>query len=219
MAIKKAKNEIETLEQYRIALENVYREQVIAQEMHQLGYGQETIEKGKQLLEETRQAYDARQYKSDQESASYDRYAQRKKELEKFYGLHRKKAKIIFRKEPMIMERLELDSRVPAAYLKWLETVKKFYTVSLSDELIQAKLLRLRVTEDELHEGNKRIEELEELRAEYLKAKGIAQDSTKHKDAAFNKLDDWMSEFYSVARIALEENQQLLESLGKFVRS
>jgi hypothetical protein len=40
----------------------------------------------------------------------------------------------------------------------------------------------------------------------------------KNKDTAFAKLDDWMSEFYAVPRIGLEDNPQLLESLGKVVK-
>jgi hypothetical protein len=28
--------------------------------------------------------------------------------------------------------------------------------------------------------------------------------------------DDWMSEFYAVAKIGLEDNPQLLEALGKY---
>jgi hypothetical protein len=36
--------------------------------------------------------------------------------------------------------------------------------------------------------------------------------------AIFYKLDDWMSEFYAVPRIGLEDNPQLLESLGKVVK-
>ena len=63
------------------------------------------------------------------------------------------------------------------------------------------------------------ITDLEAARAEYLREKGESQDSTKIKDAAFAKIDDWMSEFYAVAKIALEDNPQLLESLGKLVRS
>lgn len=54
---------------------------------------------------------------------------------------------------------------------------------------------------------------------EYLLKKGESQDATKLKDSAFGEIDDWMSEFYAVAKIALEDNPQLLESLGKFVRS
>ncbi len=39
------------------------------------------------------------------------------------------------------------------------------------------------------------------------------------KDAAFAKIDDWMSEFYAEAKIELEDNPQLLEALGKTVKS
>lgn len=52
-----------------------------------------------------------------------------------------------------------------------------------------------------------------------MKEKGESQDATKLKDTAFGELDDWMREFYAVAKIALEDNPQLLESLEKFVRN
>lgn len=67
--------------------------------------------------------------------------------------------------------------------------------------------------------ANTLISELETARAVYLKEKGESQDATKIKDAAFAKTDDWMSEFYAVAKIGLEDNPQLLEALGKTVRS
>ncbi|MFZ2284028.1 MAG: hypothetical protein WAV86_09145, partial [Lutibacter sp.] len=63
------------------------------------------------------------------------------------------------------------------------------------------------------------IAALTSARTEYLREKGESQDSTMSKDKAFREIDDWMSEFYAVAKIALEEKPQLLESLGKFVIS
>ncbi len=60
---------------------------------------------------------------------------------------------------------------------------------------------------------------MDTARAVYLKEKGESQDATKIKDAAIAKLDDWMSEFYAVAKIGLEDNPQLLEVLGKTVRA
>lgn len=63
------------------------------------------------------------------------------------------------------------------------------------------------------------LRKLEKSRAEYLREKEGSQDSTKIKDAALAKMDDWMSEFYAVAKIALEDNPKLLEVLGIFVRS
>ena len=76
-----------------------------------------------------------------------------------------------------------------------------------------------KITLDDLTAADTLIGDLEAARAEYLREKGESQDATKEKDAAFAKMDDWMSEFYAVAKIALEDKPQLLESLGKFVRS
>ena len=97
--------------------------------------------------------------------------------------------------------------------------MKKFYTVASSDSEIQSKLVRLKITTEELNGTIEQISNLELARAEYLREKGESQDATKQKDKAFGEIDDWMSEFYAVAKIALEDNPQLLESLGKFVRS
>jgi len=90
--------------------------------------------------------------------------------------------------------------------------------VATTDTAIQTKLARLAITADSLTAGNTLITELEAARAEYLKEVGESQDATKAKDAAFAKMDDWMSEFYAVARIGLEDNPQLLEALGKVVK-
>lgn len=79
-------------------------------------------------------------------------------------------------------------------------------------------MARLAITADSLTAANTLITELETARAEYLKEVGESQDATKAKDAAFAKMDDWMSEFYAVARIGLEDNPQLLEALGKIVK-
>jgi hypothetical protein len=39
------------------------------------------------------------------------------------------------------------------------------------------------------------------------------------KNAAFKKLDAWMREFYAVAKVALYDTPQLMEALGKQVKS
>ena len=114
---------------------------------------------------------------------------------------------------------MAISGSLPRTYIKWLEVVKKFYSVSISDTAIQSKIARLKINPEDLNAANDMISDLEAARALYLKEKGESQDSTKLKDAAFDKLDDWMSEFYAVAKIGLEDNPQLLESLGKVVKS
>ena len=219
MAVKRTVSETATLERYRVALENVVSQNEIATIMAEFGYDSALIEEGKQLFTLTRQAYDLNVKEDDETSLAYSNYSEKRNLLTDTYSLHRKKAKVIFRKDLETMKRLSLDGSIPAAYVSWLETAKKFYLEVLADTEVQTKLSRLKITAEDLNAANTLISELETARSEYLKEKGESQDSTKQKDSTFANLDDWMSEFYAVARIALEDNIQLLEALGVIVRN
>ena len=219
MPLKKNQTEAEALEQYRVSFENVEKQPEIATIMAEFGYDETLLTEGKTLLTKTRQAFDFNKKEDDETSEAYKNFTTLKDNLATTYTLHRKKAKVIFRKESTTLNKLSLSGSLPTAYIKWLETVKKFYTVASSDSEIQSKLVRLKITTEELNGTIEQISNLELARAEYLREKGESQDATKQKDKAFGEIDDWMSEFYAVAKIALEDNPQLLESLGKFVRS
>ena len=219
MATKRTLSEAEVLEQYRVSFENVEKQSAIATIMAAFGYDETLLTEGKTLLTKTRAAFDFNKKEDDETSEAYKNFTTLKENLATTYTLHRKKAKVIFRKESTTLNKLSLSGSLPTAYIKWLETVKKFYTVASSDSEIQSKLVRLKITTEELNGTIEQISNLELARAEYLREKGESQDATKQKDKAFGEIDDWMSEFYAVAKIALEDNPQLLESLGKFVRS
>lgn len=219
MATKRTVSEAETLEQYRVALDNAVNQPEIASTMAEFGYDEAMINEGKILLTKTREAFDFNKKEDDETTESYSNFATSKEILTKSYILHRKKAKVIFKNEPTSLSKLALTGSLPTSYINWLETVKKFYAVASTDTTIQSKLLRLKVTPEEITNAFGFISNLEETRAIYLREKGESQDATKIKDKAFAAIDTWMSEFYAVARIALEDSPQLLESIGKFVRS
>jgi len=217
MATRPKFSEAETLEQYRIALENVESQTEIATVMAELGYDSAVIGEGKTLLAETRSTYDLNKTEDDETSTAYAGFSSKKEQLEDTFTLHRKKAKVVFRNDSLTADRLAISGAMPRTYVKWLESAKKFYSVASTDTGIQSKLSRLKISAEDLTTANTLISELETARAEYLKEKGESQDATKAKDSAFAKMDDWMSEFYAVAKIGLEDNPQLLEALGKTV--
>jgi hypothetical protein len=219
MATRRTQSEAAILEQYRVALENVEKQPQIAAIMTEFGYGPETVAEGKTMLAATRQSYETNKTEDDETSEAYKLFDTKKEELSEIYSTDRKKAKVVFRNEPLTLERLGISGTTPRAYVRWLETVKTFYSEALVDETIKNKLARLQVTPDGLNAANALIGELESARAGYLLEKGESQEATKTKDAAFSQLDDWMRDFYDVARIALDENPQLLEALGLLVRS
>lgn len=218
MATKRTKSEAETLELYRISLENVGKQPTIAASMAGIGYDVATISEGKALLKKTRQTFDINRFEARKTAAAYADFLAAKATLGKTYGYHRKISKIIFKKDTLTLNRLALSGSMPKAYIAWLETVKTFYRVSTTDPSIQDKLARLKITADALHSAQTIINKLETTRTFYLRKKGESQNATKTKNKTFEKLDKWMAEFYAVAKIALEDKPQLMESLGKLVK-
>ena len=219
MATKSKNSEAAILEQFRVALENVTNQPEIAANMAEYGYHFEIINEGKMLLEATRAAYNANKTEDDETSAAYKNFSDKKNQLEEMYSLHRKKAKVVFRNDPLVLDKLAVSGVLPKAYVKWLEAIRKFYSDAIANPDIQFRLERLRVSRPDLDTANVMINELETARAVYLRELGESQEATRTKDAAFAKIDDWMGEFYAVAKIALEEKPQLLEALGKSVKS
>jgi len=212
-------SEVQTLEQYRVAFENTASQPQISATMAEYGYDSATMAIGKALYDETRLSFDSNKKETDEEAAAYATFAAKEDQLSKIYAEHRKKAKVVFRNDTVTADMLEISGSLPQAYIKWLEIVKKFYNVALADSNIQSWLSRLKVTPNDLTAAQALIPEVEAARATYLKEKGESQDATTKKDTAFAKLDSWMREFYAVAKIALEDTPQLLESLGKVVKA
>ena len=219
MATRPKISEAKTLEQYRVTFENTESQQQIASTMTEFGYDSSKVAEGKALYETTRLAFDSNQTETDEAVAAYAIFETKKDQLDDIYSAHRKKAKVVFRDDSVTADKLEVSGTMPVAYVNCLETVRKFYTTSIADTVIQTKLSRLKITPDDLNAAKALIPEVETLRAAYLKEKGESQDATNVKDTAFAKLDDWMSEFYAVAKIAMEDNPQLLEALGLVIKN
>lgn len=219
MSSNKNFSEIETLEQYRIAFENVVNQTEIATAMAAFGYTAETIAIGKQKYEHCRQIYDLNKLEDQESTDAYADFENKRNQLIEDYKLHRKKAKIVFRKELGTIVKLKLEGQVPSSYLKFIEMMKVFYSLLSDDVSLQTAVASLNISLEEITAAKALIAEVEAARVVYLREVGESQDTTKQKDAAFAVIDDWMHEFYAIAKIALDENVQLMEALGYFVKS
>lgn len=214
-----AKSEAKFLEQCRVSLDNVSKQPAIQELMSAVGYGPEVIAEGKAYLNEARQAYDTNQLEGYGASEASQAFQWQRQELTAYFRRDRDLAKGAFRYDGPTAARIGVAEGVPKAYLRWVETVRKFYTNTLADPEVMGRLAQLGVTEERLLQGAAMLRSLEEARSSYLKEEGESQDATKAKDAAFERLEDWMRDFYAVAKVALRERPQLAESLGKFVKS
>ncbi len=77
--------------------------------MAEFGYDSAAISEGKGLYDESRKVYDFNKQEDDETSEAYADFKTTHESLADTYSLHRKKAKVIFRKEPEVLKKLELD--------------------------------------------------------------------------------------------------------------
>lgn len=208
----------QTLEQYRVTFENSASQPQISTTLAEYGYDSETMQVGKALYDVTRQAFDSNKKETDEAIVAFAAFDKKRIQLDELYTAHRKKAKVVFRDDDTTASKLEISGIMPKAYIKWIETIRNFYTITIADVEIQTKLARLKVSVADLSAAQALISEMELLRTAYLMEKGESQDATAIKDNAFAKLDDWMREFYAVAKIAMDDSPQLLEALGLTVK-
>lgn len=212
-------SDVEFIESARVAQQGAKDKTEIATALAEVGYTVEVIAEGEALTQTAITCYETNFREDNETRSSYKTFSNLKNELVQLFRADRKKARIVFRKDPVTLQNLDIHKPEPRVYVDWLQNMKKFYEVAVADASIQFALARLKVTVEGLTANQAKISELEAARVDYLQEEGESQQATKEKDAAIEALSDWMSDFKAVAKIALEDKPQLLESLGIFVRS
>jgi hypothetical protein len=219
MATIKRKTEGQIIENYRITLANVENQPQIASALSEYTFDLPAINIGRALLQATVLSLDTNQQEDNETIQARADFDEKVDLMTQKYTAHRRKAKVAFRKNEVSLKQLGLTGTYSRAYIKWIFAMKTFYNGVLSNPAHLAALLVFKITEADITACITEINALETTRAIYLKEIGESQEATKAKDKALAELEEWMSDFYMVAKIAMEEQPQLLESLGLFVRS
>ncbi|MBG0783273.1 MAG: hypothetical protein H0S84_13470 [Bacteroidales bacterium] len=219
MATNARQSEADFLRTCDVAFQNVEENPVIKAALAEVGYDDAKIQEGKDLLSTAQLKYDTNKKEENETSVASLNFKTKKEELRKLYSRHRKIAKVAFMDNPATLILLDLEKPIPSTYTHWLEVLNVFYVEILADQQLQDKLAQLKVTAEQLTQGAELIPEVKKLYATYKDEVGESENATKEKDTAFTALDLWMRTFYKIAAIALEDEPQLLEALGKNVKS
>ncbi len=218
MVTRKKISDKEALELYRMALTNSKNQADLALILAGFGYGPEIIDQGWAIYETAQQSYDTNIKEDDETSEASSIFKLKKAELAETYSEHRGIAKIVFKTQIEVLKRLLLNIRVPRLYIEWFEAIKKFYTEIQSDEQLIEKLSRFNITAEVVANSISLIEAVEAAKFEYYREEGESQEATAQKNTDIETIRDWMNEFFAIARIALKDKPQLLETLGLLVR-
>jgi len=216
MRQNKSKSLAQKIQDARLLIEGALNQPVVLDRLARLEFTSEEILKGKTLLENVvllhtektscygHQAVAAAQLKQDQAQAR------------DLYQYHLRLAKLVFRHQPDKRNMLQLEVPRQRALAAWIAQASEFYRLMLK---MSEEHARLGVTTEELLQAQAMIEAIGTTWRRNKSLLGEAQQATQERNQAIKALDTWISRFKKTARLALEEQDQLLEGMGLLVRS
>lgn len=168
MALKNPRSQTEILEVSRIALQNVETNPLIKPLMEAMGYNTAKIDEGKALVTNAKNLFVENQQIEDKKLKAYKNFEDKRLAIDTNYAKDRKKAKVIFKEDALVLRELGLVGPVPKSYVKWLEKISLFYNTLNAQPDLLSKLAVLQITAAYVTEQLTAINELENLRAAYI---------------------------------------------------
>ncbi len=203
-----------TLGGYQLTLTNATDPEIL-EATQTFNYDTERIAEGTTLLHE------ALQFNVKQEKEYGEQYAATiavEEAFEEFkYGTYMPHIKIgrkLFANDNGILEMLNLNGERKWSYDELANQARIFYENALSTPQVVSKFSVVNITAETLQAGLDQLTNLGLLRAAQKKESSEAQQATDERDQAMDKITEWMSLYYTVAKIALADKPQLLEKLG-----
>ncbi len=202
-----------------VAIDNALDNSAISTALAAFGYDETKLLAGKALYETALNLHLQQKKEYGEQYAATSELEATLSSANKTYMQHLKVARIALRTDASAAEALQLDGRRKKTYAGWVEQATLFYGNALDSAKIKAALAEFGIDEAKLGAGQASVQEVQTLLKAQHTEKGEAQAATKARDEALEALMDWLSDFFAIARIALEGDPQLLEMLGIVVES
>ena len=198
----------------QVAIDNALNNADIKAYLAQYGYESARLNEGKALLAATQQLHQKQKSEYGDQFATTTALQSVWEQANNEYMRCVKIARVALKSDRGARQKLALDGKRKVIISGWITQARQFYANALADAGITAKLAEYGITQEKLQSGQQQVAQVETANIAQKKEKGEAQQATLERDAALKKLDDWMSDFTAVARVALEEKPQLIEKLG-----
>ncbi len=204
----------ERLRAAQFAKDNAIQDNEVKTLLEDLGYDDTRLNVGKTLLDTANQLQQTQQKEyGDQFEATgalNDAWTKADKEYMRFV----KVARIALKADYAFYQKLDLSGSRKNTLSGWLAQAKQFSLNALADTVVLEKMAAFGMSKEKIAAGKALLDTTETTNAAQEKEKGEAQQATQERDKAMEQLDEWLSDFIAIARIALEEKPQFLEKLG-----
>jgi hypothetical protein len=197
-----------------VALNNALHTPTILAALSRFGFDEARLQEGLVLLDEARARRTAQEQAYDKQyQATKALYDLRKQVDAQHYAVHRRLARLALKNQPERWRALRLSERKQSTLPAWADQTTAFYTHSLADPGILETFAEFNITQQDLEQALALVQQVSELKTVQEREKSAAQQATQARDNAFNALSELLIRFREVARIALADTPQLLESL------
>ena len=203
---------------YNLAISNSMSSKLLIEPLALYGYDKKKILEGQALYKEVYGLISESKLLRGAQLKATDDLKKLKASVYKQYIIHLKLARIAFKGDKGLDVSLLLSGKREVALSGWLKQARVFYNHALSQPETIAALAKYGVNEEKLNHGKTMLGEVESLSNMQLQAKANFKEGVYNRNLALKTLQNWMSEFIAIARIALD-GSQALEIMGIVVPS
>jgi hypothetical protein len=203
----------------QVAIDNALNNKQILAALSDLGYTAERIQQGKALYTTALSAQNTQQMEAGEQKSATAELEANRAVANATYMRFVKIARVAFKRDAGIATQLDLGGDRKRNLAGWLAQVNQFYTNALANPAVMEGLGNFGITHDKLQAGLAEVNVVEASNLTQEKEKGEAQAATQTRDQALDALQEWLSDYLAIAKVALEDNPQLLEALGLLQRA
>jgi hypothetical protein len=156
----------------------------------------------------------------EEQSSAIDQKVQAHEKRKQLHAAVRKKymktlqiARISFDKDLLIRKALQLDGPRESKLDAWINQVEHFGNRLLGEEKWSAALKNYGISKKDIAGLMSDLENLRSVALECEKLKNDAKQQTSFKKGKMKELQDWVSDYLKIAKIALEDHPQLYKML------
>ena len=194
---------------------NASEQPEIQKKLNQTGFTPKRFLEGATLLDECKalHAQKSEKYGEKQELASQIKAHEQL--ARQTFEDHVAIVRFVFRKEPATVAKFNVE-RTARKVDAWVLQAGYFYSrVAEHQEVLSQHGL----TSAEAAQAVAMVEAVATTRNQRMMRKGEAEEATRARNQSIKALKLWMKDFRAMARIALRDHPQLLESLGMIVKT
>lgn len=188
-------------------------DQNLVSTLSSFGYGLSEMERGRRLLE------DLKMTDQEQEAARQRRVElnkernQLQKDLQRRYMRWIKLGRVVFDEDRMARDTLGLDGPRKKHFEEWYRQIYMFCRNLLAEEKWLKAMNGFGMKRKDIENILSDLEKMEELNTRFEHAKEMSKKMTQKKRDQLMHLQDWLSDYLKIAKLALEEKPELLNKL------